>query len=397
MATAPAAPVPRPDALATALTATTRNVPAGASTQPQVTREPPATPKFKATNWPEADRLFHRDPNWLGADSASSVDLGKGRVLWLFGDTFIANTPNHLRTESTFIHNSIAVQTGRNPATASMQFFWRRSSKNTPTSFFSGNELPSPLGAPAPGNVWSWPGAGVRVGDSVVVFLTLARPSKASALGFEVAGTRAIRIPNPDDAPDAWRIEELTAPTMPPNVHMGAAVSSEGRYVLAYAFREPSHTMYLARWPKAAFERGEIGAPEWSTGKPGEGAWSRAVADAAPTFKNGATELTASRIPGPGPDGAQRHLEMQTFGVGGASVGIRAADSAAGPWSRRRIVFRPPEATRPDINIYAAKLHPELTGAPHVATYNTNTLTPNSVLKENDLYYPRFIRLEEVQ
>jgi hypothetical protein len=377
----------------------------GGSQLAHVTAPAPEPPKFKTTSWPEADRLFHRDPNWMGADAASSVDLGKGRVLWLFGDSYIANTPNHVRTESTFIRNSIAIQTGRNPATADMQFFWRKSSKGTATSFFSGAELT--LQGMAGGNEWSWPGAGVRVGNSVVLFLTQIRSSNASP-GFEVAGSRAVRIPNPEDPPDAWRIEELTPPTMPPNVHLAAAVSSEGRYVMGYAFRErvrpptlpPSapalrqpHALFLARWPKDAFERGEIGTPEWSTGE----GWSRDVADAAPILKNGSTELTASRIPGTGTS-APYHIEMQTFGANGrARVGVRVAESAAGPWSKPSIVFRPPEASLPDIAIYAAKLHPELTGAQHVATYCTNTRKQEGVVNENDLYYPRFIRLEEVQ
>ena len=41
--------------------------------------------------WPEADSLFRSDPLWLGADAAFSVDLGRGRVLWLFGDSFVAS------------------------------------------------------------------------------------------------------------------------------------------------------------------------------------------------------------------------------------------------------------------------------------------------------------------
>lgn len=33
------------------------------------------------TAWPEADKLFHSDPRWLGADGAFSIDLGGGRVV----------------------------------------------------------------------------------------------------------------------------------------------------------------------------------------------------------------------------------------------------------------------------------------------------------------------------
>src|SRR6187402_1669159 len=53
---------------------------------------------WSVAEWPEADALFHRDRRWLGADCAYSVDLGKGRVLWLFGDTFVSEkTPPRRR------------------------------------------------------------------------------------------------------------------------------------------------------------------------------------------------------------------------------------------------------------------------------------------------------------
>jgi hypothetical protein len=53
-----------------------------------------------ATPWPEADRLFHSDPRWLGADAAYSVDLGRGRFLWLFGDGFVARKAGDTRRQS---------------------------------------------------------------------------------------------------------------------------------------------------------------------------------------------------------------------------------------------------------------------------------------------------------
>ena len=52
-------------------------------------RRPVAVPCFEASAWREADQLFRRDPHWVGADGASSVDLGGGRTLWLFSDTWI--------------------------------------------------------------------------------------------------------------------------------------------------------------------------------------------------------------------------------------------------------------------------------------------------------------------
>jgi len=43
--------------------------------------------------------------------------------------------------------------------------------------------------------------------------------------------------------------------------------------------------------------------------------------------------------------------------------------------------------------IYAAKAHPELTGADLVLTYATNGTDIGIVANDNLLYYPRFVRL----
>src|SRR3954468_10697696 len=80
-------------------------------------------PSTGGTSWPEADRLFHQDPRWLGADAAYSIDLGAERSLWLFGDTFVATSAAVQRTESAMPRNTIAIEEGRNPATAAMRFF----------------------------------------------------------------------------------------------------------------------------------------------------------------------------------------------------------------------------------------------------------------------------------
>jgi hypothetical protein len=65
-----------------------------------------------ASGWPEADLLFHKDAHWVGADDAYSVDLGGGRVLWLFADTFISANATGTRTGATMVHNTLALEDG---------------------------------------------------------------------------------------------------------------------------------------------------------------------------------------------------------------------------------------------------------------------------------------------
>jgi hypothetical protein len=106
--------------------------------------------------WPEADKLFHSDPRWLGADGAYSIDLGHGRVLWMFSDSFVTRKPGDVRWHAAFVHNTIAIQSGYDPSHATIKFYWR-TRRGEPTEIF-----------PSEGAVWMWPGSGIRVGDRLL-------------------------------------------------------------------------------------------------------------------------------------------------------------------------------------------------------------------------------------
>jgi len=90
-----------------------------------------------ASSWPEADVLFTQDPHWVGADDAYSVDLGHGRVLWLFADTLIDPSGRHARPGAVMIRNSVAIQDGYDPAQARIAFAWGRSGTGAADSFFA--------------------------------------------------------------------------------------------------------------------------------------------------------------------------------------------------------------------------------------------------------------------
>src|SRR5262245_16795073 len=80
---------------------------------------------LEARPWEEADQLFRSDLRWRGGDVAYSIDLGHERVLWLFGDSFIADKPGGVRSASHMVHNGIAIETGYDPSKASLKFYWR--------------------------------------------------------------------------------------------------------------------------------------------------------------------------------------------------------------------------------------------------------------------------------
>jgi len=129
----------------------------------------------------ENDRFFTKDSAWRGADGASSIDMGNGKVLWLFSDSFIAKDPLFSRKGAKFVRNSIAIQQGYDLKTASIKYYWNRSGKTAKDFFW------------LPGKSWFWTGHGIMVKDRLLIFLIKEENTK-KGLGFEATGWYAVLI-----------------------------------------------------------------------------------------------------------------------------------------------------------------------------------------------------------
>jgi hypothetical protein len=330
---------------------------------------------IQAEPWPEADALFRSDPQWLGSDDAYSVDLGKGRTLWLFGDTFISRSFLNTRRLSTMIRNSVGIQSGCDPSRASIQFSWR-TSKGIPRSFF-----------PEEDGTWFWPGHGILLQGKLFLSLMATR-STSEGIGFEHVGWRAVSVPNPEQPPETWRLEWLDTPENPFGLIVSGSVIRVGDYVLASSVKEPEHTIHLVRWPIATMLEGDLSQPQWWTGPENEWLVQQALAETPqPLFSEGQTEFTVHYEPT-----LDRFLEIQTVGFGPADLGYRLAEAPVGTWTPTERFYRPEEYEIPKVLIYAGKAHPQLTGADLVLTYATNIAGFGRLVARDDLYYPRFLR-----
>ena len=78
---------------------------------------------------------------------------------------------------------------------------------------------------------------------------------------------------------------------------------------------------------------------------------------------------------------------------GAANLYFRTSKKLTGPWSEPVKLFEPPERNKPNIMIYAAKAHPQLSGSELVLTYATNSFQFSDLLSDTLLYYPRFVKL----
>lgn len=351
---------------------------AGSATMPGERTSAPGELISAVRAWPEADALFHQDARWLGADGASSIDLGHDRVLWLFGDTFVGTSPGEVRWESRLVRNTVAIQRGYDPSRAQMTFAWRMSG-GYPASFF-----------PDTDTSWYWPGHGIRLDSTLVIFLMEIRRDEGG-LGFLGLGWTAVVISNPDDDPQEWRPRFASTAEGAWGVIIGSAtVMRRGDQVYAFGAEEPAvHNIFLVRWPLEAAMRGDLSDPSWWS--PADSAWipqSRLRRKPLPLFTGGATEFSVCEVPEAG-----LFLQVQPIGFGAATFGYRTAPRITGPWSELTEFYRPPEMSRPNIMIYALKLHPHLRAEGLTATYATNSFSLADLVTDVSIYYPRFLTL----
>jgi hypothetical protein len=333
---------------------------------------------LEVQSWPQADRLFRQDPRWLGGDGASSVDLGGGRVLWLFGDSFVAPPQGGSRRQATIVRNSVAIQRGYDPSKASLKFAWREQG-GKPGSFFPEPEK----------DVFYWPGGGIRLDNSLLIFLMKVRPAN-NELQFETCGWDAVLISNPDEDPGQWQLQPVPCEPNELGVLVGSGtVVRQGDYLYALGAREPGHDVYAVRWPVTQAMGGDLREGCWwtRTGDDGPGEWSPQSQKSTPLYPQGATEFTVHR------DARfDRWIAIETEGFGAADMAMRSAAELTGPWTALEKFYRLPESSDQRLMIYAGKCHPELAGADWVLTYVANSFRFEHLLETAEIYYPRFLR-----
>ncbi len=332
--------------------------------------------RIEATRWEEAERIFHGDPRWQGGDGATAIDLGGGRVLWLFGDSFIDPSASGSRSLSMLARNSIAIQTGYDPSTADMKFYWKTNGSK-PAAFFA-----------AKGDSWYWPASGIMLGRHLIVFLMEIQATKKNALGFETRGWKAVWIDNPQDDPDRWRLTYLISPQ-----RQGLLVGSGNPIVVdgflqVFAADETDRAVYLVRWPVSRARTGTLTAPQWWMG--GKAGWAAGKDNRARPeriFAEGQMEFTVEYLPS-----EKRYLQIQTLSVMNPCLAWATAHATTGPWSEKKCFFTPAEQGRPDIVIYAGKSHPMLKGSDMVFTYVANTTKEDKLLNDMSIYFPVMLK-----
>lgn len=323
--------------------------------------------------WPELDSLFQHDPRWIGGDGAYSCDLGNNRILWLFGDSSIAKDATRNSDTGWFIRNSLAIQTGYDPKSAYMAFYWGDKDGH-PSSFFAES-----------GPRWFWPGACARVGKGLVIFGQFLLQTGVGQFGFGAEGSAAYFVADADLDPLQWAPKETQMPNPSADLILGTAGTIHGDFLFLFGAKGSTHDYVVARFAVKDAEKADFSHGEFFSG----GSWqSAANFSAAPAaiFTLGAPESSVHFD-----EKLQLYTMFQSEGFGATTLAIRTAAAPEGPWSSAESFFRPPESFEEGAFVYAGKGHPEIRGGGMAVSYVPSRFESDLRPQPKDYYFPHFV------
>ena len=318
--------------------------------------------------------IFMRDKYWRGADGAASINLGAGKILWLFSDTFIDTKGTGKRSNATMIRNSIAIQNGTDLETADISFYYKGGADN-PDDFFK-----------RPGRKWFWTGHGALIDSVLAIFLFEEKKSR-KGLGFQAVGWQLAIIDNPTADPQDWNITYYKGPDRYKVLAGSSAILINGPDVLAYAvgYYNNNQDVYLLRYSKEMILRGELSEPAWYV----NGKWINNPQKLPCNIAlfQGQTEFSVHFQ-----RDINKYIQIQTVGFGQCPLGYRMADSPWGPWSELVSFYMPEFSDLEEFN-YSANAHPELVSDGIIVTYNVNNFNFGKLVNNEEIYFPKIIRL----
>jgi hypothetical protein len=355
---------------------------------------------------PSWEAVFQRTEGWTGADGINTADLLDGRILWMFGDSWIGDIRKGRHAlNSELVNNTLAVHEKPDagkwmpPAPNAIRFFWKKSGqKNLAWS------RPDSDG----GSDWYWPaGNGLMVKDDfdknrlLFIMSKLARsPDSDEMWAFYRSGNVLAIVDNPDeDVPD-WRIQKVSVPS---DISVGEKIGwgvtlltvpvsgqSPGSYLYIYGIDESdiqNKKLILARSPAGRVQ--DTGA--WQAYH-GNGVWGSFASGCYPIAERLASELSIEPVV----IGKTLWFVMVHSEDGfGSHILIRMAQDPEGPWTKPFPVYQV-EDVRKDKTVftYAAKSHACISRPGELLiSYVINAIDFDRVIQNADLYRPRFVRI----
>jgi hypothetical protein len=380
----------------------------------------PAGPTAIDESWNAA---FDRHDGWTGADCAGTVNLHDGRMLWLFGDTWISSIRGGKRLPgATMVNNSIAIHPidptapWKAPDPASVRFAWgATNAAGQPTAWAVPDATNSPKRTASQLREWLWANGGGLVVEGprgtrrlfAFFFRVRTNPQGKGVWAFTVAGTTLAIVDQVSESVDRWKIRLVDFPLSAPSQASGGKPSdaemtwgmavcldpetamTKSPQVLIYGIRRSGFLndgLVLARAPAATIDQFQT----WRFFT-GNGSWSTEVRTARPIADGLVSEFSVDRMK---IEGRPVWILVQSEPFLGKRIFIRTALKAEGPWSARKTVATVADVQRNNSYFtYAAKGHADISRPGELLiTYLVNSQEFGDLVRDTRIYRPKFLR-----
>lgn len=311
---------------------------------------------------------------WYGGDGAYSILLDDGRTLWLFGDTFAADTEGRPdRTDMDLVlGTTLAISTCTQEGRFDIRYFLRKKDGRFISSFGDGQ--------------WVWPQDPFKVHGRLYIPLVIVepRPAMEGPFKFRITGHKiAVIHDNCGENPYGWPLEYLDWTAAVPEGIAALATTSivYGKAVYFYPFCVPSRRApdvfgnILVRIPTDKIHD-PAGAMEYYAK---DGSWQKGLdpANARIVLEAGVPELSVRYH-----ESRKRWIAVYlSMHEKKARLLCRSAEKLEGPWSEPEVLI----GTIPEVNpadpkydpdnfCYAGKEHIQFAGPDKlVTTYVCNS------------------------
>lgn len=306
--------------------------------------------------------LFTRYGNgWTGSDATYSLVLPDGRIMWMFGDTFLGSvTAERTRSDALFIRNSMMIQDGDQMTTL------HGGTTSAPKAFI----------IPSTSKNWYWPlDATIHNGKIQWLLGELGSNGTGGAWDFAYRGFD-LAILNPT----TFEVESIERKIESPEISYGSCVLEDEDFIYIYGIRTKglNKTVHVAR--AAA---GNL-ANDWNFWDGGK--WINDPSDFV-IAKNVSDQFSMIKQ-----DDIYYLITHEPYFSN--KIQIMQSDTPTGPWFNRRTIYCTPENTS-QIFTYNSFVHPELSESGELRiSYNINSFNFSDLFSNVDLYRPKFIRID---
>jgi hypothetical protein len=331
---------------------------------------------------------FPDQDGWLGADAAYSVPLEPGKSLWLFGDTFVADSSITNRSVAKFVRNSIGVSTCDPSDGWRIKYHWAGQGSASPRAFFDSETE----------EYWYWPLDGFAHDGSVYVALAIMRDKPEERLfSFESIGVHLVKVSGLAEPPRDWRFDYralVEGPTVSPG---SSIVLNEGHVYLFSLYDEPveqARHMILGRLPTKGLDSPAAHLEYFAKDR----TWKAGLNanDALAVIEPGHSEMSVRHN-----EEIDKWVAVSDGGFLSDRIMLRTSAELTGPWSKWRPVHRFSEMspTHPlydrDTWCYAVKEHVEFSGGGSIlVTYACNSVELHKQIADPAIYRPQAVLID---